>query len=138
MCLILAPISFSPLQLRLGKILCLLTIENPTYIISISTGCLISNLLLSLLEAIDAVISTIASLIGCSLGYLLRKNIIKNFPILSAITISLVNAILELNYVLGNQIIFFYYFIKIFISEIINLIIIGYPIYNKLTKIERG
>lgn len=141
MCLILAPISFGPLQLRLGEILCLLTIENPIYIISISIGCLISNLLLSPLGAIDAVIGTIASLIGCSLGYLFRKNKIKNFPILSAIAIALINAVivsLEMNYVLGNQAIFIYSFIEIFISEIIILVIIGYPIYNKLIKIERG
>lgn len=140
-CLILAPISFGPFQLRLGEILCLLSIENPIYIISISIGCLISNLLLSTLGAIDAIVGTFASLLGCGLGYILRNKKINNFPLLSTIAISLVNAFivsLEMNYILGNQTIFLYSLIEIFISEIIILVIIGYPIYNKLLKIERG
>lgn len=140
-CLILAPISFGPFQLRLGEILCLLSIENPIYIISISIGCLISNLLLSPLGAIDAIVGTFASLLGCGLGYILRNKKINNFPLLSTIAISLVNAFivsLEMNYILGNQTIFLYSLIEIFISEIIILVIIGYPIYNKLIKIERG
>ena len=140
-CLILAPISFGPSQLRLGEILCLLSIENPIYIISISIGCLISNLLLSTLGAIDAIVGTFASLLGCGLGYILRNKKINNFPLLSTIAISLVNAFiisLEMNYILGNQTIFLYSLIEIFISEIIILVIIGYPIYNKLLKIERG
>lgn len=140
-CLIFAPISFGPFQLRLGEILCLLSIENPIYIISISIGCLISNLLLSTLGAIDAIVGTFASLLGCGLGYILRNKKINNFPLLSTIAISLVNAFivsLEMNYILGNQTIFLYSLIEIFISEIIILVIIGYPIYNKLLKIERG
>lgn len=140
-CLILVPISFGPIQLRLGEILCLLSIENPIYIISISVGCLISNLLLSPLGAIDVIVGTFASLLGCGLGYILRNKKINNFPLLSTIAISLVNAFiisLEMNYILGNQTIFFYSLIEIFISEIIILVIIGYPIYNKLIKIERG
>lgn len=141
MCFILAPISFGPFQLRLGEILCLISVENPIYIISILIGCFISNLLLSPLGVIDAVVGTLASLIGCILGYLLRNYKYKNFPILSAIIISFVNAIIisiEIKYVLGNNELFIYSFLEILVSEIIILIIIGYPIYNRLNKIAKG
>lgn len=140
-CLLLTPISFGSLQLRLGELLCLLAIEKPIHIFSISFGCLISNLLLSPFGIIDAIIGSLASLIGCSLGYLLRKYKYKNFPIISAVTISLINAImvsLEMTYVLGNEVVLIVSFIEIFISEIIILVIIGYPIYNRLIKIDKG
>ena len=140
-CLVLAPISFGPLQLRLGEILCLLSIENPIYILSVSLGCLISNLLLSPFGLVDAIFGTLASLIGCTLGYLLRKYKYKGFPILSTVIISIINAIIvsfEMVYTLGNDIVFIISFIEILISEIIILVIIGYPIYNRLIKIDKG
>ena len=138
LCFIFQSISFGPIQLRLSEILCLFTIENPIYIIAITIGCFISNLLLSPLGIIDAIIGSLVSGIACIIGYLFRKIKLKNFPLLSAITISFVNAIviaLEMDYVLNNSSIFIYSFIEILISELLILVVIGYPIYNKLLKI---
>ena len=141
LCFIFSFISFGPIQLRLSELLCLLTIENPIYIIGISLGCFISNLILSPLGTIDAIVGTLASIIGCTLGYLFRNIKFKNFPLLSAIIISIINAIiisLEMNYVLNNSEIFIYSFIEILISELIILVLIGFPIYSKLLKIEKN
>lgn len=141
LCFIFSFISFGPIQLRLSELLCLLTIENPIYIIGISLGCFISNLILSPLGTIDAIVGTLASIIGCSLGYLFKNIKFKNFPLLSAIIISIINAIiisLEMNYVLNNSEIFIYSFIEILIGELIILVIIGFPIYSKLLKIEKN
>ena len=141
LCFFLQGISFGPLQLRISELLCLLTIENPIYIIAVSVGCFISNLLFSTLGSIDAIVGTLATLLGCSLGYLLRKIKIKGFPIVSALIISLVNAVvisLETSYVLNNNEILLISFIEILISEIIILVIIGFPIYNRLIKIDKG
>lgn len=141
LCFIFSFISFGPIQLRLSELLCLLTIENPIYIIGISLGCFISNLILSPLGTIDAIVGTLASIIGCTLGYLFRNIKFKNFPLLSAILISIINAIiisLEMNYVLNNSEIFIYSFIEILISELIILVLIGFPIYSKLLKIEKN
>ena len=138
LCLIFSFISFGPIQLRLSEILCLLTIENPILIIGIALGCFISNLLLSPLGTIDAIVGTIASIVGCLLGFSVRKIKYKNFPILSAIIISFVNAVIvatEMNYVLNNNNIYIYSFFEILIGELIVLILIGYPIYNKLLNI---
>ena len=138
LCYIFSFISFGPIQLRLSEILCLLTIENPVYIIGIAIGCFISNLLLSPLGTIDAIVGTIASIIGCLLGYTFRKVKYKNFPLLSAVIISLVNAVvvaIEMNYVLSNNNIFIYSFLEIFLGELVVLVAIGYPLYNKLLKI---
>ena len=140
LCFIFSFISFGPIQLRLSELLCLLTIENPIYIIGISLGCFISNLILSPLGTIDAIVGTLASIIGCTLGYLFRNIKFRNFPLLSAIIISIINAIiisLEMNYVLNNSEIFIYSFIEILISELIILVLIGFPIYHKLLNIEK-
>ena len=138
LCVIFSFISFGPIQLRLSEVLCLLTIENPVYIIGIGIGCFISNLLLSPFGTIDAIVGTIASIIGCLLGYTFRKVKYKSFPLLSAVIISLVNAVvvaIEMNYVLNNNNIFIYSFLEIFLGELVVLVVIGYPLYNKLLKI---
>ena len=138
LCYIFSFISFGPIQLRISEILCLLTIENPIFLIGIVIGCFISNLLLSPLGTIDAIVGTLATIIGCLCGYAFRKTKYKNFPLLSAIIISLVNAIIvaiEIKYVLGNSNIFIYSFLEILLGELVVLVVIGYPIYNKLLKI---
>lgn len=139
LCIIFSFISFRPIQLRLSKLLCLLTIENPIYLIGIGFRCFISDLLLSPFGIVDAIFGTLASIVGCLIGYVFRKIKIKNFPFISTISISLVNAIIILfvtSYALPNKYIMLYSFIKIFISEILILIVIGFPIYNKLIEIE--
>lgn len=141
LCVIFSFMSFGPIQLRISEILCLLTIENPLYIVAIALGCLISNLILSPLGTIDALIGTLASLIGCGLGYFFKNIKYKDFPILSAIIISLSNALLvsiEMSFILNNGTIFIYSFLEILVSELFILIVIGFPIYKKLLKIERG
>ena len=141
LCFFLQGISFGPLQLRLSELLCLLAIENPIYIVAVSIGCFISNLLFSTLGSIDAIVGTLATVVGCSLAFLLRKIKFKEFPFVSALTIAIVNAIIiaiETSYVLNNNEILIYSFLEILVSEIIILVIIGYPIYNRLIKIDKG
>lgn len=42
--IILAPISYGPIQFRISEILVLLAFINPTYIIGLTLGCLLSNI----------------------------------------------------------------------------------------------
>ena len=75
------------------------------------------------------------------MAFLLRKIKFKEFPFVSALTIAIVNAIIiaiETSYVLNNNEILIYSFLEILVSEIIILVIIGYPIYNRLIKIDKG
>lgn len=113
LCFFLQGISFGPLQLRFSELLCLLAIENPIYIVAVSVGCFISNLLFSTLGLIDAIVGTLA-------------------------TVNAVVIAVETSYVLNNNEILIYSFLEILVSEIIILVIIGYPIYNRLIKIDKG
>jgi len=75
--LLLAPISFGPLQLRLSEAMTLLPMILPQAIPGLFVGCLIANLYSGMLT--DIVFGSLATLIAAIGTYLLRKK-----PILAA------------------------------------------------------
>jgi len=75
--LLLAPISFGPLQLRLSEAMTLLPMILPQAIPGLFVGCLIANLYTGMLT--DIVFGSLATLIAAIGTYLLRKK-----PILAA------------------------------------------------------
>lgn len=73
--LVLAPISFGPIQFRISEVMVLLAYFDPFYIIGLTLGCFISNILGSGL--IDAIFGTIATFISVVLVYYTSKLKIK-------------------------------------------------------------
>ncbi|MDO4940907.1 MAG: QueT transporter family protein [Erysipelotrichaceae bacterium] len=138
LCLILAPISFGPIQLRLSEILCLLAIEYDWAIIGLTIGCFVSNLLFGGLGIIDVVFGTFATFIGCLLAYKTKLILYKGKPILSSFMIVIVNAIIigiEMGIIENSVSIAFITMIEIAISEAIIIYIIGLPLYDKMISI---
>ncbi|SCJ99195.1 Queuosine precursor ECF transporter S component QueT [uncultured Clostridium sp.] len=74
--LILAPISFGPVQFRLSEIMVLLAFVDPLYIIGLTLGCLISNMLGGF-GIMDIVFGSLATFMSCVAMYWTR-NVIKN------------------------------------------------------------
>ncbi len=74
--LILAPISFGPVQFRLSEIMVLLAFVDPLYIIGLTLGCLMSNMLGGF-GIMDIVFGSLATFMSCVAMYLTR-NTIKN------------------------------------------------------------
>ncbi|MBQ2930898.1 MAG: QueT transporter family protein [Clostridia bacterium] len=70
--LLLAPISFGPLQLRLSEAMTLLPMVLPQAIPGLFVGCLIANLYTGMLT--DIIFGSLATLIAAIGTYLLRKN----------------------------------------------------------------
>lgn len=140
LCLILAPISFGPIQLRLSELLCLLAVEFDWAIIAVTIGCFISNLLFSGLGIIDVFFGTFATFIGCLLAYKFRHRLYKGKPILSGLMIVICNAILigiELGILEKSLSILLITSVEITISESIIVFIIGLPLYNKMIQIVK-
>ena len=138
LCLILAPISFGPIQLRLSEILCLLSIEYNWAIVALTIGCFISNLLFGGLGIIDVVFGTLATFLACLLANRFSKTLYKGKPILSSLMIVLCNAIIvgiEFGIIENNISIMFISMLEILISEAIIIFLVGMPRYNKLIKI---
>ncbi|MCF0149483.1 MAG: QueT transporter family protein [Clostridium sp.] len=67
--MILAPISYGPVQFRISEILVLLAFINPTYIIGLTLGCLLANIFggLGLLDIVFGTLATFLSVSAISL-----------------------------------------------------------------------
>jgi len=71
--LVLAPISYGSVQLRVSEALAILPLFTSAAIPGLFIGCLIANILGGCV-VLDVVFGSLATLIGAALGYLLRKN----------------------------------------------------------------
>ncbi len=76
--LVLAPLSFGPLQIRLSETLCVLPAVFPPAVLGLSLGCFLSNLIGFFIGAnplglIDCVLGTLATFLAAYLTYLVGK-----------------------------------------------------------------
>ena len=71
LCLALAPFSYGAVQVRIAEALCLLPVFGAEYIVGVTLGCFLANLLGS--TVIDAVFGTLATLLACLVTYKLRN-----------------------------------------------------------------
>ena len=87
MTLLLAPISYGPIQLRLSEAMTLLPILLPQAVPGLFVGCLIANLYTGMLT--DIVFGSLATLLAAIGTYLLRKK-----PVLAAACPVAANAVI--------------------------------------------
>ena len=78
-CLVLAPFSYGAVQVRVAEALCLLPVFGTEYIVGVTLGCFLANLIGS--TAIDVVFGTLATLMACLVTYKLRNVRIKGLAI---------------------------------------------------------
>lgn len=78
-CLVLAPFSYGAVQVRVAEALCLLPIFGAEYIVGVTLGCFLANLIGS--TVIDVVFGTLATLMACLVTYKLRNVRIKGLAI---------------------------------------------------------
>ena len=83
LCLGLAPFSYGAIQVRVAEALCLLPIFGPEYIIGVTLGCALANLLGS--TFIDVVFGTLATFLACLCTYALRRARVKGLAIPAAL-----------------------------------------------------
>ncbi len=73
LCLLLAPISYGPIQFRVAEALCILPYFTPAAIPGVSVGCLLANILGGA-DILDIIFGTLATVIGAFGSYALRKH----------------------------------------------------------------
>ena len=71
LCLVLQPVSYGAVQVRVAEAFCLLPVFGAEYIVGVTLGCLLANLLGSTM--VDVVFGTAATLIACLATYALRN-----------------------------------------------------------------
>ena len=79
LCLALAPFSYGAVQVRIAEALCLLPVFGAEYIVGVTLGCFLANLLGS--TVIDVVFGTLATLLACVVTYKLRNVRVKGLAI---------------------------------------------------------
>ena len=79
LCLALAPFSYGAVQVRIAEALCLLPVFGAEYIVGVTLGCFLANLLGS--TVIDVVFGTLATLLACLVTYKLRDLRVKGLAI---------------------------------------------------------
>ena len=78
-CLVLAPFSYGAVQVRVAEALCLLPVFGAKYIVGVTLGCFLANLLGS--TVVDVVFGTLATLLACLVTYKLRDIRVKGLAI---------------------------------------------------------
>lgn len=91
LCLVLAPISFGPVQVRFAEALTLLPVLFPEAVLGVALGCFISNMLAS--APVDMVVGTAATLCAALLTRKLRHYTIKGLPVWASLPPVLINAV---------------------------------------------
>lgn len=92
LCLVLAPFSYGAVQVRLAEMLCLLPVFGAEYIVAVTLGCFLANLLGSTL--VDVVFGTAATLVACLLTYAVRKMRVGGLTIPAAVPPIVSNAVI--------------------------------------------
>lgn len=92
LCLVLAPFSYGAVQVRLAEMLCLLPVFGAEYIVAVTLGCFLANLLGSTL--VDVVFGTAATLVACLITYAVRKVRVGGLAIPAAVPPIVSNAVI--------------------------------------------
>ncbi len=135
--LVLAPISFGNIQVRVAEALTLLPLIYAPAIVALTIGCFITNLVgvvmgANLLGMMDVVIGTSATLIAALITYQFRNVQIKDIPVISILSPIVINALIigaELAYVLLPSLAGFALFaLDVAFGQAVSIIIIGMPL----------
>jgi len=94
--LLLAPISYGPVQLRVSEAMTLLPILFPQAIPGLTVGCLIANLYTG--SVLDMIFGTLATLLAGVLTYLLRNRVLLAAACPVVVNGVVVGAVLSLSY----------------------------------------
>ena len=97
--LVLMNFGFGPIQIRVAEVLCLLCLYKRDFIIPITLGCALSNLIgvlmgMDIIGYLDVVFGTLATFISLELIYKFRNIKLFNKPLLSMMMPVLFNAII--------------------------------------------
>lgn len=92
LCLVLAPVSFGAVQLRVSEALALLPVLCPEAVAGVTVGCLLANLLFS--TPLDALVGTLATLAAALATRRLRRLRFRGFALAASLPPVLFNAVL--------------------------------------------
>ena len=139
LCLMLAPLSYGAVQVRISEALTLLPVLCPDAIWGITIGCLISNMLS--FSPWDMLLGTLASLTAAVCTYKLASVRIKNLPFVAALPPVLINAVVigaEITYIFmpetASFAVLMFNMLSVGAGQIISCFVIGLPLVRLIEK----
>ena len=134
--MVLAPISFGAVQFRVSELMVLLAFVNPVYIIGLTVGCAISNLLGGF-GPIDIIFGSLATLLAGLATYLTRVKIEnqKLALIIGSLWPTIFNGVVigwVLNVTIGLPLV--PSMLSVAAGEFVVVTIIGVPLYTLIEK----
>ncbi|MGL5245375.1 MAG: QueT transporter family protein [Sarcina sp.] len=133
--LALAPLSYGNIQFRISEILVLLAAINSEYIIGLTLGCFLANML-GPNGMVDVVIGTLATFLSVQAIYLTTKFIKnKHALIIASLWPTIINGIMigiMLNIVAKMPL--FLTMIEVGLGEFVVITIIGVPVFKLMSK----
>ncbi|EOR20617.1 hypothetical protein A500_16190 [Clostridium sartagoforme AAU1] len=130
--IVLAPISYGPVQFRLSEVLVLLAFIDPFYIVGLTIGCLLANILggLGIMDIIFGTLATFLSVSAISLTakYIKSK---KLSLIIASLWPTIFNGVIigwMLNYVLGVPLVLT--MLQVGIGEFVVVTVVGVPVFK--------
>ena len=136
LCILLAPISYAAIQVRIAEALTILPAFTPAAIPGLTVGCLLANILGGC-PMLDIIFGTLATLIGAVGTYLLRsrKSLIWMPPVVSnTILVSIFSIYIPFMGESDDSL--WYIMLTVCIGELISVCILGYLLYFALKKIN--
>lgn len=136
LCILLAPISYAAIQVRIAEALTILPAFTPAAIPGLTVGCLLANILGGC-PMLDIIFGTLATLIGAVGTYLLRsrKTLIWMPPVVSnTILVSIFSIYIPFMGESDDSL--WYIMLTVCIGELISVCILGYLLYFALKKIN--
>jgi uncharacterized membrane protein len=129
--LLLAPISYGIMQVRVSEALCVLAVFTPAAVPGLTLGCLLANLL-GPYGLQDIIFGTLATFVGVSGMYMMRSR-----PMLAPICNVISNALIigfELWYFFGLAASFWIAAAWVGLGELISCYVLGIPLMRYLRK----
>ena len=129
-----ASFAYGNIQFRIADAMCLLVCIEPSLTVGLTLGCLIANLF-STVSALDIIIGTAGTLLGCLLTVHIKKTWLLPLPTILSNAI-LVGAMLSWLYMPSEQ---FWYGLLVFGGEVgageaAVLYVLGIPLYYAMKK----
>ena len=132
LCYVFQPISYGMIQVRIAEALCIMALFDDLAILSITLGCLLSNLFI-FNSIIDAIFGTAATFIGLICIKFIKKNnfFLKMLPTILSNAI-IIPFVLKFAYFENTPL--FLSGVWVGLGEVVAVYVIGYILYHALQR----
>lgn len=134
------PLSFGAVQFRVSELMVLLCFFDPFYIIGLTIGCFIANLI-GLFGIVDAVFGSFSTLVCTGMVALTAKYLKRTLfsLVIASLWSSIFSFIIafEIVFIAGAEESFLFWVLWVAVGEFVVITVLGVPLYQYILKKEK-